>query len=213
MYLVVRLLLLVAFAVSSVSAALLTSAGSGTLEDLSSRAGIGYGFTSGPVTLPSGIIFTSSENAVLGSGFYGLDANGDWFGGSWYYMGLDAEEGWMRLELPTLVSEFTMFVNYDPGLDFNPMIVALDASMNVLESYDLSVSAPISTPGGENAGAYRGIFRAEGDIKYIELRNALIVAKDIRFLEVESEVPEPNSMALLSIGALGGLLLRRRRVH
>lgn len=58
------------------------------------------------------------------------------------------------------------FMNYAPDPRYGPTYIdALDSSGNILESYELNSSAPISTPYGVDAGASRGITRSTADIR------------------------------------------------
>ncbi|BDC48840.1 hypothetical protein F183_A11560 [Bryobacterales bacterium F-183] len=192
-----RLVPVFTLAATGVFADLMVVQGSGTLETLSSRQGMGYGVTNGPVVLETGIVFTAGGSkgagAILGTGTYFLSANGVWGENGHMYMGVNnAYNAWIRLELPTLADQVSAFFNYAPVAGTTPTIVALNSSLEILESYNLASSAPIQTPQQENNGAYRGISRAAGDIKYFELRNAFIVASSIRFRPALVEPPDPG---------------------
>jgi hypothetical protein len=72
------------------------------------------------------------------------------------------------------------FVNYAP--DFGDYtIAALDSDGKVLESYNIVQDAPISTPGGLDAGVFRGIQRAKNDIYAFRLSFAFNVIDDLAF--------------------------------
>jgi hypothetical protein len=72
--------------------------------------------------------------------------------------------------------------------------------MQVLESYDLSVLAPISTLGTVNDGAFRGIALANNDIFLLRLPSGFSVIDDLTFSR--ASVPEPTTIALLLIGLI-----------
>lgn len=88
------------------------------------------------------------------------------------------------------------------------LIQALDSGGRVLESYDLATTAPISTPGGINAGEFRGIARASADISAFRFTGVFTLLDDLAF----SSVPEPptTSLAVLGLAALVGFGRRRR---
>ena len=59
-------------------------------------------------------------------------------------------------------------MNY-PVSGFLPQTMsAFDSSGTLLEVFDIGASDPISTPGGLDAGGFRGIQRGAADIAYIE---------------------------------------------
>jgi len=87
---------------------------------------------------------------------------------------------------------------------------ALGAGNVVLESYNIGVVAPISTPGGGNDGAFRGILRNTNDIAAFRLSSGYNVIDDLAFSRVSS-VPEPTSLAIFVIGALGMVVRHRRK--
>lgn len=187
---------------------------SGPFIDLSSRVGIGYGFTYGPVALP-GMTFTrdntpnnSGNGAVLGQGGYGLASNGS-FGGSATYAGTDGGTGFMHFTLTGgPVASFGAYVNYAPGVGDPPTIQVFGLGGVVLESYNLAVSAPVVTPGGFNAFEFRGIERATADIYGISFGGSYIIATGTPNGNV---VPEPSTYALMLAGLVGvGFVARRR---
>lgn len=212
---------------------------SGPFIDLASRTDLGdglpddgtgaayYGYTYGPVELP-GMVFTRSSGptnsglgAVLGVGDYNLGRNGS-LGGGAVYAGLDSLTGFMDFRLTGgPVTQFGAWVNYYGGLQYDgeggnaaPFIAALGADGQVLESWDLSVRAPISTPDGFNQFAFRGISRDSADIYGLRLGNAFIVAAGSADGGLPAApvapVPEPSTYALMLAG-LGFVAWHARR--
>jgi hypothetical protein len=104
------------------------------------------------------------------------------------------------------VKDWSAAVGVPPGAA--PTIAALAADgTTVLESYDLFALAPIETLGGVNAGAFRGIWRAAGDIAYLRISGSFILMHD---LTVVAAVPEPATAGLVAL-ALAGLAAWRKR--
>jgi hypothetical protein len=199
---------------------------SGPVLDLGAYATGNYNFTFGPVPIPGGITFTASPGdgvtwptggnsgmgSVIGQGGYGLGANG-FFGGDAVYIGVDSGAGFAELTFDTLISSFGGFWNYAPGVGENPFIAAYDAIGNLLASFDLSVDAPISTPGGFNAFAFRGLVSDTADIKTIRFGGSYILLAGSPDGSVPvSPIPVPAALPLMLL-ALGGLgvVARRRR--
>jgi hypothetical protein len=179
-------------------------------------AGIGYNFTNGPTQIGGlvglDVILAAANGgagAVLGSGGYDLGANGSW-GGPKTYTGVDSAASTAFIKITFNfgpVSGVGGFVNYNPAFG-TPILEALDASDNVLESYDLSLAAPISTPLGDDAGAFRGIVRPTADIAAFRLQGAFLAMDDLRF-DAQAAVPEPSTWVMM-IGAFGVVCLLNR---
>ncbi len=202
-----------AFAALPASAAttLLTSesgyAGPGL--DLSAFANGQYNFTFGPINVDT-YIFTaapggggnSGQGSVVGQGNYGLGGNGS-FGGDAIYIGVDSGSGYAQLVLSSPVSQLGFFMNYLPGSTNPPVIEALDVDGNPFASYDLSALAPISTPGGFNEFAFRGISSDATDIYGLRFGGSYILLTGTAdgTPPPPSPIPEPGSFF-----ALGGLL-------
>jgi len=188
--------------------------------DLGAFTNGNYNFTFGPVLIQAGVTFVadplgggnSGLGSVIGQGSYGLAANGSW-GNPFTYVGLDSGNGWMRILFSSPVGGVGGFLNYAPGEGGAPFIRALASDLSVLASYNLATDAPISTPGGFNDGAFRGILWGSNDIWGFELANSYIVGTDFRYGVYDATtIPEPSTLLLLASGMVGiGLVGWRRR--
>ena len=178
-----------------------------------------FAFGPGPVQVGSlaGLdISWSSTNsvnqggAVIGSSAYNLGTNGSWTSDRFGYVALNAGVGSMTLMFADgPVSQVGAYLNYAPNAGPGVVIAALDQNGNPLESHDLSVVAPIVTPGGLNAGAFRGIQQAELDIFGFRVSNSGVALDD---LQLSTQVPEPGSFTLAAIGCIaGGVVVWRSR--
>lgn len=174
---------------STAQADLVTSAGDfpdATVIDFSEFNGP-WLITAGPVQIGTPVArdiewFSTYASSAIGSGTYGLDGNGSWTSGRNGYTGLNTSSGAMTYQFNDLpVAGVGGFMNYAvPGYG-NAIIQALDQAGEVLESYDLVALAPISTPGETDAGAFRGIVRAQADIYALRVSNAFDVLDDFSF--------------------------------
>jgi hypothetical protein len=184
--------------------------------DLSAFANGSYNFTNGPVSLPNGIAFTASpgvggdgvtpngnsgQGSVIGQGEYGLLNNGG-FGGNATYIGVDSGTGFDTLIFDSPVATFGAYWNYATPVDYrpwwtNPTISTFDSGGNLIDSFDLSVLAPISTPGGFNEFLFRGIVDTSAQIKYVEFGGAYMLLAQSA---TGSVIPEPSTWAMMILG-------------
>ncbi len=168
-------------------------------------------FTVGPkqIGAPVGesIIFTATApNAVVNyNGTYGLCNNGTWTGGGrGGYSGVSTSNDSMTFKFSRPLKAVGGFVNYARGCGISSaMIQVLDAQGNVLEQYVLNSQAPINTPGQLNAGAFRGISRAAGDIYALRLSNQFVVLDDLTFVSADTLPPTVTADLFGAEGANG----------
>jgi PEP-CTERM motif len=143
---------------------------------------------------------------------WGLGTNGRWEMG---LVGDNSASTTITIDLGGLYSSVGGFMNYCEGFCTNqpilpPTITALAADgTTVLETYDLSVAAPIDTGIDLNLGTFRGISRDTADIRFFQFGGTFAVMHDIT-LAVPASVSEPAILTLLGLG-LAALGFRRRK--
>jgi hypothetical protein len=185
----------------SLQAGLITAPVGGTTTTFPGSSGT-CPSSSGSATVAGFDISTSGYVCYDYGGGWGLDGNGSW---SLSLIGINSSNAAITIELGGLFSSVGGFMNYAPDYGA-PVITALAADgTTVLESYDLSVDAPISTPFDTNAGAFRGISRGSADIAYFRIAGSYLAMHDITLSGGTEAVPEPGSVLLCAAGlaALG----------
>ena len=188
---------------------LLTSSGSITSPTVIDFSGFGPGitFTSGPVALGSGVTWSSSTTGSIGSGTYvllsGTNSNGIW-DSNLHYVGLGGFPGTMAFTFASPASSVGAFMNYAPCAVCSDVVIdAYDGSTS-LGSFDINLLAPISTPGGVDQGAFRGISVGGPEITSFTVSNSGVILTDLTFGSAEpTSVPEASTVLLLGVGLLG----------
>lgn len=149
---------------------------------------------------------------------WGLTSNGTW-GTPQTYVGSNSTSGLRFSFNGGPVSQVGGFINYAPNSP-HLVITALDAGLNVLETYDITNLADIVTPGGLNAGAFRGIVRQTADIAFFEVSALAPVLDNLTFSSnggtppPSTSTPVPTmSIYALALTTLGLLLVATRRLR
>ncbi len=186
-------ILLALICVLSAHAALITSAPPGGSTTV---VGTGTGCSGGSIGSFS-VVTISGPVCWPNSQFFGLTNNGSW--NNFGQIGTNDATASFTLDLGALFSSAGFFMNYNlplPGAGPLLSVIANDGS-TILESYDINTLAPINTPSGQNAGAFRGISRPSADIRFIKVENAFSVVHSIT-VDSATSVPEPTTILLLA---------------
>lgn len=206
---------------------------SDTIEDA-----VVYGFDGGPRLQGTGpytrsignnsFIFTSTNSFSVfdTDGLYGFSSNGQWTQNAISHAGLNAGgDQYMAFTFQTPVQAVGAFMKYAYSETFNTFSDARlrirDATGTVLETFNLSQSAPILSFGVNNDGAFRGFEREAADIKSFEVVGGYLAIADLTITETEIPEPEPPpppvplpaSGILLLVGLLGLAGYRLRFSH
>jgi hypothetical protein len=213
-------LMLLAF--GTVQASLITTAAAGaTTTTFAGGSTICAGSCSG-TDAGFGITISSGGGVFNYDHTFVLLSNGAWNpnGATGFAMiGDESGSSTVTINLGAGYSSAGGFINYSesataPTGPKDPTITALAADgTTVLESDDLATLAPISTPGGNNAGAFRGISLANNSIYYLQISGSFIVEHDISLTQMPSSpaVPEPSSFGLLASGVAFACYCFKRR--
>jgi len=210
-----RFVTLALFSLVTSEASLVTSSNqigsSQTVVDFSQFAGVNTIHPTSPVSVGSGVTFSSTnpDGSVLGSGPYSFNDNGSW-DASLTLAGLDVDlfggdEYTMTFAFAQPVSAVGGIIDYAvfPASGFSDVVItALASDGKILEMYDITTVAPISSQGGQ----FLGIARSQADIASFSLSNSAVAIRNLTF----SGAPEPSAISLLPVGSLLVLFRLRR---
>lgn len=215
-----RTCLLAAFVAAIVSfgsfahAALVTSITGGTVVPMPT---VNY-FGSGPQVFGPNITWTSTNSTIQGGSVFGYDSSyGFGSNGSWSSLtmaGVNSTFSFygvtdtMTFEFDTPVAGVGGFINYYPDGRDLPTIAIYDSSNTLLDTAVLT----FLTGGGTNTGEFWGFQIATPDIKYFRLSDAYIGITDLTItgLDTPGSVPEPATLTIFALGAIGMVAGARR---
>jgi hypothetical protein len=157
-----------------------------------------------PISVGAGVTLTSTnpDGSFLGSGPYSFNDNGSW-NSSLTLAGLDVDlfggdQYTMTFAFAQPVKAVGGILDYAvfPASGFSDVVItAFGSDGSMLEMYDITKVAPISSQGGQ----FLGIGRGQADIASFSLSNSAVAIRNLTF---SSAVPEPAAASLLPIGGL-----------
>jgi PEP-CTERM motif len=200
------------FSAVALQAGLIETQPAGTTTVLTTVTGT---YTTSPSVVAGGFTVTG-ETLWYGDSSFGLLDNGSWDSFAWVGGYCYSGDCTATINLGGLYASVGGFMNYaasgggayGPG---DPVISAIAADgTTVLQSYDLVTDAPISTPSGLNAGAFRGISSSTADIAYLRISGSYLIMHDITLSSAAASVPEPATAGVVGLGLVALGFLRRR---
>lgn len=189
-------------------AALITLApAGGTTTVLTTISG---SWSSGPSVVAGGFTVTGSPDVWYGDTSYGFYLNGTWDGLAWVG-GVCPDGGCTAtFDLGGSFAAVGGFMNYAASSGPATITALAADGVTILETYDLTAVAPISTPSLVNEGAFRGIARGAADIAYLRTFGAYLVLHSIT-LSSSAAVPEPATFFLAGLALCALAAWRARR--
>jgi hypothetical protein len=176
-----------------------------TVIDFSQFAGANTISTPGPISVGSGVNFSSTnpDGSVLGSGPYSFNDNGSW-DASVSLAGLDVDQFGgdtytMKFTFANPVSAVGGFLNYAAfaASGFSDATIAIfDKNGNMLGIADVTKDHPVTNQTGE----FLGFADNQADIASFSLSNSAIALQNLTFSGTAS--PEPATAALWSLSTL-----------
>ena len=161
--------------------------------------------SAGPIAVTPNITWSSTTaSSVFGyNASYGFGDNGSW-SANLSMVGSNSTNDMMTFSFLVPVAGFGGFLNYAPG--YGPTSISTYDSVNALLEF---TPLTFTTDGSINSGEFLGFLDTTADISSFILQGAYIGGAN--FIVVNGDVPEPASLALLSLGLLGFGLARRAR--